>query len=439
MRRKNRFASLVQPYVGLVERVSILPQQIGSPPFEVSATTLGDLACVFQDVTDTWGADQRARPPGGGSADIDAERAWIRAVAESAERYATIAHSTNDFILASARELGSAALALERLPRCSEREYADPKCPLRPPDIEAPIRWIRGYSLTRSEEVLVPAVLVHLHLSLLPAERFWLPISTGVAAHTQLETALVSAICESIERDAIALTWLLHRELPRIEAPEPVPAALEPLQHSLRLGQIEQHFFDATTDLSVPTVFSIQLAEAQSTSRIHVSCATALDPVTAYAKTIYEPAPGREAIAQEEDPPDNIADFVSLMHGAAYYGRRGPQSDFEFLLGSKVQTSLDQMSTRASNAGVSGQSQLGALVNRLRMLGMEAIAVDLTTDELRDVGLWVVRVIVPELLPVSFVHRARYLGTPRLYNYAAYSGFKGFTEEQVSECPIPFA
>ena len=56
-------------------------------------------------------------------------------------------------------------------------------------------------------------------------------------------------------------------------------------------------------------------------------------------------------------------------------------------------------------------------------------SVDLTTDELRDVGLWAVRVIIPALMPISFVHRARFLGTPRL----------GIAEDLVNPDPLPFA
>ena len=69
---------------------------------------------------------------------------------------------------------------------------------------------------------------------------------------------------------------------------------------------------------------------------------------------------------------------------------------------------------------------------------MDAIALDLTTAELREAGLWAVRVVVPELMPISFVHRARFLGTPRLYRYAESKG-RPLTEEEINPNPLPFA
>ena len=47
-------------------------------------------------------------------------------------------------------------------------------------------------------------------------ERFALPISTGCAAHTDIAAALLSGLCEVIERDAIALLWLQRMAVPRL-------------------------------------------------------------------------------------------------------------------------------------------------------------------------------------------------------------------------------
>ena len=132
------------------------------------------------------------------------------------KRYACMVYDEADFILASADELGDVAMDLSTIPRCSEREYADPKCPILKPDPSKPIRWVRGYSLTDMEERWVPAIMTHLYIKPGPGEYFWNQISTGTAAHTSLSSALISAICENIERDAIALTWLAQLSLPRI-------------------------------------------------------------------------------------------------------------------------------------------------------------------------------------------------------------------------------
>jgi ribosomal protein S12 methylthiotransferase accessory factor len=434
LRRKYPFAKLVQPRVGLIDRVSFLSQDLESPVFEVAATSLGNLTMTFPHVRPSEKADVRDEMIGGAGGDIDAEIAWVRSVAEAAERYSSMVFTDDDFVVASANEIGASALDLSTIPRCSESELSDPLCPLRLPDPSLPIRWMRGISLMTQEEKLIPAILVYLYLRPSPEERFWLGISTGVAAHTNPVSAMLSAICEVIERDAIALTWLGRLPLARIESGDEVGEAAREFRDRLSRSRVQQTFFDATTDIGVPTIFSVQLTEGHPRCQLYLSCATAMDATAAYVKAIREAAPSRTVMDVERERPTNIADFRHLTHGADYYGRGGHNEDFDFLLKNDRRTTLNGVGARALCApGATEEQQLRAIVGRLAELGMDAYVVDLTTDEVRDAGLWVVRVVVPQLLPISFVHRARYLGTPRLYTYT------GRTEAEINPCPMPFA
>lgn len=437
---RYRFAGLVRPLVGLIPDVSFLPGQMGAPPFAIATTALGNLTMAFPYIASWDGSDIRGEIIGGAGGDVNPELAWVRAVVEGTERYASMVHTPEDFIVASARELGDDALDLGGLPRCSDAEYADPRCPLRPADTEVPIRWVPGYSLVGDGERLVPAILTHLHLRPWPSERFWLPISTGVAAHPNLAAALVNAICEVIERDGLALTWLLRLPLPRIELPDPPPEPLAPFLERLGKGRVSQHFFDATMDLGVPTVFAVQVCEGHPTCELFVSCATALDPVRAYAKAIREISPAHAIMSQERPLPADVSEFCELTHGADYYGRGGHRSDFDFLLGRTASRPLGAIGCSSlANPEASDEQQLRFLVDRLKALGLEAVALDLTTDELRDVGLWVVRVIIPSLVPISFVYRARYLGTPRIEETARRWGRGALADVEINPGPLPFA
>jgi ribosomal protein S12 methylthiotransferase accessory factor len=79
------------------------------------------------------------------------------------------------------------------------------------------------------------------------------------------------------------------------------------------------------------------------------------------------------------------------------------------------------------------------LLERLTAHNYEVIVVDLTTDEAAQAGSTVVRVLVPQLMPLSFDPRARYLAHPRLYTAPARMGFPVCSEEQVNRDPQPFA
>jgi len=436
LRDRFPFAGLLRPIGGLMEEVTILTQECTAPVFEVGVTALDNLTMTFPHVSTIHGTDARNESLGGAGADPDPDQAWIRAVAEGAERYCCMVYDQADFIVATADELGAAALDLRTVPRCSEREYADPACPLRRPDPTVPIRWARGYSLIDRCERYVPAVMTYLYIHPRRGEDFWQTITTGVAAHTSLVTALVSAICEMIERDAIALTWLARLPLPRIEFESPLPRELEANYSRLARSLIRQYFFDATTDLGIPTIYSVQVVEGHPKLAQYVSCATDFSAAAACAKTIREAAPARAVFQIPREIPRDVADFQSLYEGAVYMGRSEQRFAFDFLLKGAARRPLSAV---AIDVPQDEPSRLRLLIDRLKAIGTDAIVVDITTDEVRDAGLWVVRVVTPGLLPMSTIHRARFLGHSRLYAYPEWAGFGTRVESDVNPVPQPFA
>jgi ribosomal protein S12 methylthiotransferase accessory factor len=434
IRSRYRFGALVEPRVGLIDSLRFLPIELGAPEVEVAGAALGNVSRTLPYLNSQKGHS-------GTGADVDPEFALIRAVAEAAERYACMVFADRDFVVATAQELGANALDLTEIPRCSQAELRDTRCPVTLPRSDAPIRWLRGYSLVHQCERFVPAVMTHLYLRAWAAERFWLQISTGVAAHTSLQQALVAAICETVERDAIALLWLGRVPLPRIERPQAVQGPAATLFERIDASGIQYLDFDATTDMGIPTVFSVQVDPGHPYCALSVSCATAINPEEAQVKARREACVARLGLNKPQEIPAEVIDFNQLIHGAHYYGRGGHEADFDFLLkGAGGTTTLAAMCEHMpSPPDMTDDARLALVLARLRSLDLDAIAVDLTTDELRDVGLWVVRVIIPQLMPISFVRRARYLGTPRLYDYVGRVKQSAFTEEDVNPGPMPFA
>lgn len=436
LRDRFPFAGLLRPIGGLMEQVSVLTQEHTAPAFNVRVTALDNLTMTFPHISTIYGTDARYEFLGGAGADSDPEQAWIRAVVEGAERYCCVVYDHDDFVVATADELGTAALDLRTVPRCSEREYADPACPLSKPDPTVPIRWVLGYSLIDRRERYVPAIMTYLYVNPRRGENFWQPISTGVAAHTSLVTALVSAICEVIERDAIALTWLARLPLPRIEFEPPLPRELATNYGRLLQSLVHQYFFDATTDLAVPTIYSVQVVEGHPKLAQYVNCATDFSAAAACAKTIREAAPARAVFQVPREIPRDVADFQSLYEGAVYMGRAEQRAAFDFLLRGTARRPLSAVEIDAPQ---DERWRLRFLIDRLKAIGTDAIAVDLTTDEVRDAGLWVVRVVVPGLLPMSTIYRARFLGHSRLYTYPEQAGFGTRVEGDINPAPQPFA
>ncbi|MBV8120172.1 MAG: YcaO-like family protein [Alphaproteobacteria bacterium] len=74
----------------------------------------------------------------------------------------------------------------------------------RPFDVDASISWLEGFDLLRQEPCWVPAEIVHTDYTQ-PLDGYFLSGSNGLASGNHLVEALSAAICELIERDAVAI------------------------------------------------------------------------------------------------------------------------------------------------------------------------------------------------------------------------------------------
>jgi ribosomal protein S12 methylthiotransferase accessory factor len=432
----ERLDDLVSPLGGVVARTRLLGTLRGDPSYAVAAAELGDLAATWPEHRRRHDGETTRGGTDGAGSGLEEGLATRIAVAEALERYSASTYRDEQFVWASARELGDDALDLASLPRCSTTELADEGCPVCPADPRAPIRWVRGLRLSDLRPTLIPAILCYLHVNPRSVgERFTLPISTGHAAHSDPVAAIVSGLCEVIERDAIAITWLQMLKLPRLR----LDARDDDLSEALRRRErahVQAHLFDATTDLGVPTVYLLELAPHNPRVAQLVMCATHLDPMSAVVKVLREAASSRIALNLPRETPEHAADFTRVHHGAVRMGRPEEREAFRFLESSSSERSLSELPRLATG---SAQADLAVLLARLRAAGMEAYAIDLTTDEALRVGFRVVRVLVPALQPLSFHHRARFLAHPRLYDAPRQMGHPVRDEPELNGHPQPFA
>ena len=397
---RERARSLVSPY-GLVSQVHPLHANEADPPFHVHLGRTGhsihEGQITFEgDIGNTDGA-------GSGS---DSTTAEFIAVMESLERYSSAMWDARSFLLESENNLQERLVSPNQFPRCSTAEL-DSGHVLRRYDPGVPIRWVRGWSLTSGHQVWVPAIAVYLHLPYLnDSERFIRSVSTGCAVHESMRKAVLNGLLEVVERDAIALTWLHELPLPRIaasEAGEFPPEALASWK-SYRDYGIETHLFDATTDFGIPVIFALQISDQDDDIAQLVGAASALEPAEALTKVFREMASIRIALRAFLAQSTSIKiypDVANVTGGAALMGQRAYRDAFSFLLNSERETSPSRM----PNLLELNDDPLREMIIRIRLAGAEVIAVDITTDEARSVGARVVKVLVPEAVPLSFVHR----------------------------------
>ncbi len=356
-------------------------------------------------------------PVAAGGASREGDAALRRTLGEAVERYSGLnADFTDELVMAPASESRLAA----RFPRCAP----DEKCPptFRGPDnVKEPLTHVPATRLADGTEELVPAGYVLLDFWPSPPEPAVVyPISTGMAFHTDLVRALWAGLCEAAERDGFMLMWWTQRPAREIVCEgSRLPAPLYDRVRSLRAIGLTPRLFDISSDVRIPAVTCFLLGEKYPYLSAGAACTA--DPLQACAKALDEavyvrvPSQSRPKDAREV-PSTSDFNWVQQLddHRALYAAWPSPPAT-RFL--------LDRGNGRVSFADYAAEpwctepatmSEFESLARRLeRDQGLTLLWKDMTVPEVEGLGR-VVKVVVPEMIPLSPNQNVRWLGMPRL-------------------------
>jgi YcaO-like protein with predicted kinase domain len=264
------------------------------------------------------------------------------------------------------------------------------------------LAWIEGYDLLKDKPSWVPFELVHTDFRIPPPEGsgFFLQTSNGLAAGNHFLEALIHAISEVIESDAVTLGGFLSRKqrgMRRISL-ETVddPDCQKTLQTYKKAG-IAVAAWNLTSDIGVACFECEIVPEVDERSRqLYATSGAGSHPSRniALLRALLEAEQGRlTVIAGSRD------DFSRKDY--AVHQSRCVLDWFR----SEICSARGEVDFREvpSFEGRTLNEDLDWLLERLRGAGIqEAVAVDLSKPEL---GIPVVRVIVPCLESLSFASK----------------------------------
>jgi ribosomal protein S12 methylthiotransferase accessory factor len=319
------------------------------------------------------------------------------AVAEALERYAA---ATCRFALKRRQELTEMELIdYHQFALYSPAQYALPSFPWKKPD---PDHTLFGevFSMQDHHPVWVPQELIGLGPKAGEAQ---VPsVSTGLAAHSNVLTALYSGLQELLERDALSSTWL--NALPGRELQAPAAYHERVLQ---KQGEIR--VFDFTQAWNPHPVVAVCGFLPQNNRRryaLGIACrgsyAEALDK--AWREWLQGTVFAGYLAQRDSDSDEQLQSFEA--HAVHY--TRHPQHWAKIpLLQTTEAARLMPSSPRPQG---SMQSSLRRLVEQLAAAGIRSYYRDLTTVDVREAGLTVVRVLSPDLSHLHGDERMPFLG-----------------------------
>jgi ribosomal protein S12 methylthiotransferase accessory factor len=377
-----------------------------------------------------------------GGSGLTREQARSAAIGEGLERYCCSVFAPTDLICDSAADLvGDHEV-------CQPSDFAlfhDEQPGGHPlPSEDANIAWTWGWSLTRNRPVLVPACLVYMPYFPCFAdqdEQVVAPaVSSGLACATSIDRAVLGGIYELVERDAFMVMWSNRLTVPRVDF-ESHPALRRLYRERLEREGLRYVLVRTTSDIPIPSFLCLLIDEHRTPPMICAGGATSLDPVRAASKAMTEAVQTREwakflggggktfqfaaDYSDVRDFEDHVARYAygDMLHAVRFL------EDSDCVAG-------DWESASRGDVASDLATTLGILADR----DLETIAVDLTTPDVRQCGLHVTRVVIPELQPLDADYRHRFLGGRRLYEVPQRMGYASAptTIETLNPNPHPY-
>jgi ribosomal protein S12 methylthiotransferase accessory factor len=352
------------------------------------------------------------------------EQARAGALAEALERYSAIFQGHEPRRRATLAELGDSGLHPNDCMGYSERQFAHRRewnergyiynwIP-EPFQAHRPAHWSPVWSLTRGEWRFLPTQYCYFGFADPDQPAAAMACTNGTAAGTCLEEALLQALLELVERDAVALWWYNRLARPGLDlaaCSDPYPARV-----AGRLAEMGRDMWvlDLTSDLGIP-VFAALSRCREGPERILLGAGAHLDPEIALQRAVSELA----QMTARLDP--------SHLDGELWeWLQQGTLAGHPYLLPAGTR-SLEGFPPAPGDDVLEALRHCQTLLERQ---GLEVLALDLTRPE---IGLAVVKAFVPGLR-----HFWARFGPGRLYQVPVRLGWlpRALTEEELNPQPM---
>lgn len=431
----QRLLELVSPKVGIIRSLTkiVTGAEEPTPPVIYQAT--------LSHFDYRKGEPAMRMNAGKGLTENDAVRG---AIGEAIEHYCASQVNPQANFVAPWSAVESAGVAPPELVLYSETQYARRNFPYHRWATRDEVMWTSMRELPGNREVYAPSTLVYLSSpSARPEDFFTISNSNGLAAGPNLEFAILHGLYEVIERDGFLLNWMN-----RLPAPEVRFSASAELAHSIRRHYArygtEIRVFNISTNLPVYAMMAVALDKTGSGPAAVTGLGCHLDPSVALTKAILEVCqvhPG-EVQRYHREPPamrlKSYEDVHTLEDHSAFLSIPERLGELSFLLNNGRSQSLSDL---PSNSQGDAQADLDFCVSKLVGAGCRVLYADLTTPDVVDYGLSVVRTFATGLQPMHFGHGEERLGGRRLFEIARILGHATETrgESDLNPCPHPLA
>lgn len=409
---------LIDSELGIIKSVRQLRREAGAPDFfHYYAYACNTSAFCLQS---------NFRNAGGAS--IHRRTAVAKAIGEAVERYCSAIYEQDQFPLFAFIDAPFPCVPPEDFALYKQEQYSQHNFPYTQFNRQTPVRWAPAIDASTHEVCWLPASMVVLPYTFDEAKGekpIGQRISTGLACHCSYSEAAISGLCEVIERDAFTIMWQRKLAMPVIRNNSLSPANSELVKRFAKVGD-RVVLINITMDVGVPTILGVLRGAGYDAPALVFAASADMDPEKAVRKSLEELAHTRQLAQQlklsipaprASEPYEEITD---KDHHVRLYCDHENVPLAQFVFASK--TEIDFGAIKSLTTG-DPDSDLDILVTRIKESHHCALLADLTTEDVAQFGLKVVRAIIPGFHPLFMGHRLRALGGSRLWEVPKQLGY----------------
>lgn len=447
-RQLRALSRLYNRHLGPITSVHLERPDLLDPAMYCGSCNHLPMSSVIPDLTVRPAAGDQMAIPGGGKG-VGIGRPLLGAMGELAERLLAVLHfqAVVDELESGSWEQmsgrGLDALGPGELPLFAPEQYGRRGFRFEPFLPDTPLRWLRARRLLTGEPVYVPAQLVLLYYKRAAGEAMiGYPTSGGLGFHTDARRAVLHALYEYVERDAVNVRWYCRLAPARVEFD--LAAYLSGRWH-LRHTRIVTPSLDGievylnTLDVPIPVFTVIARDLSRSERRFLGSGGAWANRDRALAQALFELGqtravlnsfkPGAKVIRADSST-DEMSDFLD---GAVYFGYPENLPRLSWYTSGPTAAWGDVPSFEFEDE----DAEYDGMLEWARSGSLNPVVIDM--DGACWPGVSVVRVIVPELTGAC-VAANPYLGHPRYYDLPYRLGLADhrLTFEELNPDPIPF-
>jgi len=357
---------------------------------------------------------------------ISKSKSLKKAVGESLERYASAVYDKDKLHFSSQQSANFNALNTGKLFSYT-KEFYNRNPDFQKIDNQSKVYWQETINLQTLEPTFLPASLIYLPYKTAVNEiKFIQNISTGLACHTTYQEALMTAICEVLERDAFMIFWRNEMSPKKIDLTT-LPHHLKKIIHTFTNRNLDVTLLDMSTEIQLPIIFGV-LQARHGYPVLAVSASCKLSAEAAIQSTLEELELVRHNISHlyrnnSAECKNKIeqTDVKTQKQHILFWQKKERLEYIQFITHASHIISFEQL---ASRHGESAQETLHFVKTQLRKHKMTCYVADITTKDLRSVGFHVIRAVIPEAHPLAFGHGKELFDCERLYTMPEKLGVK---------------